>query len=136
MATRKMTLEIAPAMNEQDVADFLNRLQAMIDSANLSADITVNTKGIERGSLERTEDDRDLSKETAAGAKSKRDILWSMLNKEKSDDPEIQKQTKIMQMGQEAMQTGIKGLTSITQGSFDFLEILSFRPSNPCSIWR
>ena len=124
MATRKMTLEIAPAMNEQDVADFLNRLQAMIDSANLSADITVNTKGIERGSLERTEDDRDLSKETAAGAKSKRDILWSMLNKEKSDDPEIQKQTKIMQMGQEAMQTGIKGLTSITQGSFDFLEMI------------
>ena len=61
---------------------------------------------------------------TTAGAKSKKDILWSMLNGEMSSDKEVQKQTRILQMGQEVMQTGIKGLTNITQGSFDFLQMI------------
>lgn len=62
------------------------------------------------------------SKETKEGAKALKDVLFGMATGAVSSDEEVQKQTKILTLGQEVMSSGIKGLTSITKGSFDFLE--------------
>lgn len=66
------------------------------------------------------------SQNTAATSKSIKDTLERMVLGETADDmsEEARKQTKYLQLGQEITAAGIKGLTSITQGSFNFLEMI------------
>ena len=67
-----------------------------------------------------------VSKDTKTTALTRRDILSNMLTGTQADDmsEETKKQTKYLQVGQEITAAGIKGLTGITQGSFQFLEMI------------
>ena len=67
-----------------------------------------------------------VSKDTQKNALTRRDILSNMLTGTQADDmsEETKKQTKYLQVGQEITAAGIKGLTGITQGSFEFLEMI------------
>ena len=75
--------------------------------------------------LQRAEEDRQLSKETSAGARAKAMLLYGLTGESSGEmDEETERQTKLLQAGQNMTQAGIKGLTSITQGSMDFLEMI------------
>lgn len=128
MAQNALSLLIRPILDSEAMRSIQRAFE------NLDINVVVNARERDRGVAaptgsmqERIDTASGAASEsgtTTAGAKSKKDILWSMLNGEMSSDKEVQKQTRILQMGQEVMQTGIKGLTNITQGSFDFLQMI------------
>ena len=128
MAQNALSLLIRPILDSEAMQSIRRAFE------NLDINVVVNARERDRGvaaptgSMQERIDTASgaagASGTTTAGAKSKKDILWSMLNGEMSSDKEVQKQTRILQMGQEVMQTGIKGLTNITQGSFDFLQMI------------
>lgn len=128
MAQNALSLLIRPILDSEAMQSIRRAFE------NLDINVVVNARERDRGVAAPTGSTQERidtaagaageSGATVAGAKSKKDILWSMLNGEMSSDKEVQKQTRILQMGQEVMQTGIKGLTNITQGSFDFLQMI------------
>ena len=128
MAQNALSLLIRPILDSEAMQSIRRAFE------NLDINVVVNARERDRGVAAPTGSTQERidtaagaageSGATVAGAKSKKDILWSMLNGEMSSDKEVQKQTRILQMGQEVMQTGIKTVTSITQGSFDFLQMI------------
>lgn len=128
MAQNGLSLLIRPILDSESLQAIQRAFESL--KLNVVAEVREKDRGITAptGStqerIDRAGEAKDTSGQTVAGAKSKKDILWSMITGEMSGDEEVQKQTKILQMGQEVMQTGIKTVTSITQGSFDFLQMI------------
>lgn len=128
MAQNALSLLIRPILD----SEALQAMQRAFDNLKLTVvaearekDRSINTStGSTQSDIDNAKNAEKKSQETLAGAKSKKDILWGMFMGETSSDPNIQKMTKVLQAGQEIMQTGIKGLTSITQGSMDFLQMI------------
>lgn len=128
MAQNGLSLLIRPILDSEALQSIQRAFESL--KLNVVAEVREKDRGITAptGStqerIDRAGEAKEASGQTVAGAKSKKDILWGMVSGAKSDDEEVQKQTKILQMGQEVMQTGIKTVTSITQGSFDFLQMI------------
>lgn len=128
MAQNGLSLLIRPILDSEALQSIQRAFESL--KLNVVAEVREKDRGITaptgstQESIDKANEAKDTSGQTVAGAKSKKDILWSMITGEMSGDEEVQKQTKILQMGQEVMQTGIKTVTSITQGSFDFLQMI------------
>lgn len=127
MATSNLSVYIKALW---DPAAF-EQMQRQLDSANWYLNLTARLKDNRPQSpsdsqeIATQEANAKLSKDTAFGAKAKATML-NMLTGQSSDDmsEEAKKQTKILQAGQNVTAAGIKGLTGITQGSFQFLEMI------------
>lgn len=112
----------------------LEQMKEQLENTNWTLNITARTKdrglttptGSDTKDIENATDASKTSKDTKAGAMTKRDIIANMLTGTAADDmsEEAKKQTKWLQVGQEVTAAGIKGLTGITQGSFQFLEMI------------
>lgn len=128
MAQNGLSLLIRPILDSEALQSIQRAFESL--KLNVVAEVREKDRGITaptgstQEGIDRAGEAKETSGQTVAGAKSKKDILWSMITGEMSGDEEVQKQTKILQMGQEVMQTGIKTVTSITQGSFDFLQMI------------
>lgn len=128
MAQNGLSLLIRPILDSESLQAIQRAFESL--KLNVVAEVREKDRGITaptgstQEGIDRAGEAKETSGQTVAGAKSKKDILWGMVSGAKSDDEEVQKQTKILQMGQEVMQTGIKTVTSITQGSFDFLQMI------------
>ena len=128
MAQNGLSLLIRPILDSESLQAIQRAFESL--KLNVVAEVREKDRGITaptgstQESIDRAGEAKEASGQTVAGAKSKKDILWGLVSGAKSDDEEVQKQTKILQMGQEVMQTGIKTVTSITQGSFDFLQMI------------
>ena len=127
MATSNLSVYIKALW---DPAAF-EQMQRQLDSANWYLNLTARMKDNRPQSssaseeIATQEDKSKISKDTAFGAKAKATML-NMLTGQSADDmdEEAKKQTKILQAGQNITAAGIKGLTGITQGSFQFLEMI------------
>ena len=112
----------------------LEQMKEQLENTNWTLNINARTKdrslttptGSDTEDIENATDASKTSKDTKAGAMTKRDIIANMLTGTAADDmsEEAKKQTKWLQVGQEVTAAGIKGLTGITQGSFQFLEMI------------
>lgn len=112
----------------------LEQMKEQLENTNWTLNINARTKdrglttptGSDTEEIEKATDASKTSKDTKAGAMTKRDIIANMLTGTAADDmsEEAKKQTKWLQVGQEVTAAGIKGLTGITQGSFQFLEMI------------
>ena len=112
----------------------LEELKRQLENLPLNLNFTARTKdrglttpsGSDTTDLANTAAGEKTSKDTKAGAMTKRDIIANMLTGTAADDmsEEAKRQTKWLQVGQEVTAAGIKGLTGITQGSFQFLEMI------------
>ena len=112
----------------------LEQMKEQLENTNWTLNINARTKdrslttptGSDTEDIENATDASKTSKDTKAGAMAKRDIIANMLTGTAADDmsEEAKKQTKWLQVGQEVTAAGIKGLTGITQGSFQFLEMI------------
>ena len=127
MATSNLSVYIKALW---DPAAF-EQMQKQLDSANWYLNLTARMKDNRPQSSSASEEiatqegKSKISKDTAFGAKAKATML-NMLTGQSADDmdEEAKKQTKILQAGQNITAAGIKGLTGITQGSFQFLEMI------------
>lgn len=127
MATSNLSVYIKALW---DPAAF-EQMQKQLDSANWYLNLTARMKDNRPQSSSVSEEiatqegKSKISKDTAFGAKAKATML-NMLTGQSADDmdEEAKKQTKILQAGQNITAAGIKGLTGITQGSFQFLEMI------------
>lgn len=112
----------------------LEQMKEQLENTNWTLNINARTKdrglttptGSDTDDIKNATDASKTSKDTKAGAMTKRDIIANMLTGTAADDmsEEAKKQTKWLQVGQEVTAAGIKGLTGITQGSFQFLEMI------------
>ena len=127
MATSNLSVYIKALW---DPAAF-EQMQKQLDSANWYLNLTARMKdnrpqsSSDAQNIQAEEERSKTSKDTAFGAKAKATML-NMLTGQSADDmdEEAKKQTKILQAGQNITAAGIKGLTGITQGSFQFLEMI------------
>lgn len=109
----------------------LEQMRRQIESTNWYLNLTARTKDAtgqsssDSGNIKDAEEGAKQSKETSAGAKAKAFLLNTLAGTPAEEmTEEAQKQTKILQAGQSVTAAGIKGLTGITQGSMDFLEMI------------
>lgn len=112
----------------------LEELKRQLENLPLNLNFTARTKdrslttptGSDTTDLANTAAGEKASQDVKASAMSRRDKLVNILTGTPADEmsEEAKKQTKYLQLGQEITAAGIKGLTGITQGSFQFLEMI------------
>ena len=124
MAQNGLSLLIRPILDSESLQAIQRAFESL--KLNVVAEVREKDRGITaptgstQEGIDRAGEAKETSGQTVAGAKSKKDILWGMVSGAKSDDEEVQKQTKILQMGQEVMQTGIKTVTMQIEGEYAY----------------
>ena len=130
MANQHLSVYIRALWDPEALEDLKRQLENLPLNLNFTArtkdrSITTPTDS-PTGAIGNTVVGEQVSRDTKTNALTRRDILSNMLTGTQADDmsEETKKQTKYLQVGQEITAAGIKGLTGITQGSFEFLEMI------------
>lgn len=113
--------------------DAIEIVQDAVDANPVTVTVQADTSAgrqavqTDADALRQAGEDAIVSTQTKDEAKGWKDTLFKMLTGQSAEgglSEETKKQTALLKLGQEVTQAGIKGLTTITQGSFEFLEMI------------